>query len=219
MRRDTTANMTTGVLRGVVLCAGVALLAAFTVLGLLARDGTTVDDAVGGELEGIWRGPAGTVAEAVGVVLGPVLPVLLGVGLLIAAVRDRHHRWLLVRVLIVLGVCRLTSAIGKPLFGRDRPREFPDFSYPSGHVTSVAAAGFAVVLLSAWLTPRLLRMAVAAAVGATALCAASRVVLDVHWLTDTVGAVLGVTGVGLATAVALRLIPLPRRRSGVESAS
>ena len=37
--------------------------------------------------------------------------------------------------------------------------------------------------------------------------AACRVVLGVHWVTDTIGAVLAVTGVGLLSACALRLLP------------
>ncbi|TWH18286.1 undecaprenyl-diphosphatase [Prauserella rugosa] len=207
--------------RGVLLVSATLLLA-FVVLGLLARNGTDLDVLVSDRLHDVWRGPAGRAAEITSWVLGPVLPVLAAVGLAVAAFADRrrrpHRARLLGRVLLVLVVCRATSAVAKPLFARDRPREYPDFAFPSGHVTSVAATCFAAVLLVGWLAPRLWHTALAAAVSATALCAASRVVLDVHWLTDTVGAVLGVTGAGLATAAALRLIPLPRRRAGVESA-
>jgi undecaprenyl-diphosphatase len=39
--------------------------------------------------------------------------------------------------------------------------------------------------------------------------AVSRLVLGVHWLTDTVGAVLAVLGVEFASAAVLRLLPGP----------
>ncbi|MCR3719096.1 MULTISPECIES: phosphatase PAP2 family protein [Prauserella salsuginis group] len=201
---------------------GLALLVLFTALGLVARDGTGVDRALTEGLHGVWRTTAGDVAAVVGMVLGPVLPLLLAAALVVAALRyrrsDPYLAGLLVRVLVVLGACRMVSAVAKPLFARDRPRQFPDWAFPSGHVTSVAATGFAVWLLTAWVAPQLRRRAAATAGVAVAVCAASRIVLEVHWLTDTVGAVVGVAGAGLVTTVALRLTPVPPRRPGVESA-
>ena len=201
---------------------GIALLAGFFGLGLLARNGTDADTALSDRLHGLWRAPVGDVASIVSAVLGPALPALLGLSLIVSAVRrhrtDPQRAGLLLRVLVVLAVCRLVSAVAKPLFARDRPREFPDWAYPSGHVTSVAATGFAAWLLAAWLAPHLRRTVAVAAVLATVTCAACRVVLDVHWLTDTVGAVAGVTGAGLVTVAALRLTPVPPRPPGVESA-
>lgn len=202
--------------------AGVGLLLLFTALGLIALDGTDADSALSDRLDGLWRTAAGDVAWVLSAVLGPVLPALLGVVLAVATVRSRrsdpHRAGVLLRILVVLGVCRLVSVVAKPLFARDRPREYPDWAYPSGHVTSVAATAFAVVLLAAWLAPRLRRTAAVAAGIAIAICAACRVVLDVHWLTDTAGAVVGVTGVGLVAVAALRLTPLPPRPPRVESA-
>jgi len=49
---------------------------------------------------------------------------------------------------------------------------------------------------------------VALACTAVVVTAASRVVLEMHWFTDTVGAVLAVVGVGLVAARALRLVPV-----------
>ncbi|MCP2252311.1 undecaprenyl-diphosphatase [Prauserella aidingensis] len=202
--------------------AGVALLVGFVTLGLVARNGTDADTALSDRLHGLWRTPVGDVAWIVSAVLGPILPAILGLALVMAAVRrrrtDPQRAALVVRILVVLGVCRLVSAVAKPLFARDRPREFPDWAYPSGHVTSVAATGFAAWLLAAWLAPHLRRTVAVAAVLATVTCAACRVVLDVHWLTDTAGAVAGVTGAGLVAVAALRLTPVPPRPPGVESA-
>jgi undecaprenyl-diphosphatase len=193
---------------------GVVLLAAFLALGLLvARQPLALDAEVANALRGEDTQPAGRVAGVLTDVLGPVLPYVLGVAL-ITLVLLRRDRWsLFVRLAVVLVLCRLTSLVFKPIFVRQRPRDYPDLSYPSGHVVSVASTGLVVVLLCAWLWPRLVRRATAIAVAATVLAAACRVVLGVHWVTDTVGSVLAVTGVGLLAASALRLLPAERGRS------
>ena len=190
------------------LVVGVVLSAAFVVLGLsVARQPLTLDVEVANALRGVYAEPLGRVAQAGSDVLGPVLPFVLGAALLALALRRREHLGLCVRLAVVLVLCRLTSLVGKPLFLRARPRDYPDLSYPSGHVVSVASTGFVLLLLAAWLWPPLVkRLAVAVAV-AVVLSAACRVVLGVHWVTDTIGAVLAVTGVGLLSACALRLLP------------
>ncbi|GAB3168165.1 phosphatase PAP2 family protein [Amycolatopsis stemonae] len=184
------------------------LCAAFVVLGLsVARQPLTLDVEVANALRGVYAEPLGRVAQAGSDVLGPVLPYVLGVALLAVALRRREHLGLCVRLAVVLVLCRLTSLVFKPIFLRERPRDYPDLSYPSGHVVSVASTGFVLLLLAAWLWPRLVRRLAVAVAVAVVLSAACRVVLGVHWVTDTVGAVLAVTGVGLLSACALRLLP------------
>lgn len=196
--------------------AGIALLVASVVLGLLVRQQPLpLDIAIADGLRDQWRSPTGRVTTVVTDVFGPAIPVLLGVLLLVTAVRrwragDRERAGLLLRVTLVLGVCRLTSVVFKPVFGRDRPREYPDLSYPSGHVVSVASAGFALVLLCRWLVPWLQRHVVAVAVLATLVSATLRMYLGVHWFTDTVGAVLAVIGVGLLASALAGLLPAER---------
>ncbi|WP_329050139.1 phosphatase PAP2 family protein [Amycolatopsis sp. NBC_01488] len=190
------------------LVVGAVLAAAFVVLGLsVARQPLTLDVEVANALRGVYAEPLGRVAQAGSDVLGPVLPFVLGAGLLALALRRRGHLGLFVRLGVVLVLCRLTSLVFKPLFLRARPRDYPDLSYPSGHVVSVASTGFVLLLLCAWLWPRLVRRVAVAVVVATVLSAVCRVVLGVHWVTDTIGAVLAVTGVGLLSACALRLLP------------
>ncbi|OZM70026.1 phosphatidic acid phosphatase [Amycolatopsis antarctica] len=202
---------------------GVLLLAAFAVLGLLVGERPLPwDFDVRDTFLGDFRGTAGTVTDVISdVLLGPALPVGLGLVLLVAALRarragDRTRASVLLRVIVVLALCRLTSFLAKPLFGRDRPRVYPDESFPSGHVVSVASFAAGVLLLTAWLAPRLLRRVAMAAVLATVLAALCRLILGVHWLTDTVGAVLGVAGVALVTGAALRLLPVDRDRAVTE---
>ncbi|GAA4554631.1 phosphatase PAP2 family protein [Amycolatopsis samaneae] len=190
--------------------SGLVLFVAFAVLGVLvARQPPALDLAVADSLRGQENRPLGHVAGALTNVLGPVLPYLLGAVLVVVALRRRDHTGLCVRLGVVLVVCRLTSVLGKLVFERQRPRVYPETSYPSGHVVSVASTAFVAVLLCVWLAPRLVRWAVGAAVAATVLGAACRIVLGVHWVTDTVGAVLAVTGVGLVTAAAAGLLPPP----------
>jgi undecaprenyl-diphosphatase len=193
--------------------SGVVMLAAFVGLGLLvSKQPLKIDVVIADALRGQYARPLGRVAGVVTDVFGPVLPVVLGVGLLLAAIRWRDHASVVLRIVVVLVLCRVTSTVFKPIFTRQRPRAYPDLSYPSGHVVSVASTGLAAALVCLWLAPRLVRRVVAIAVAATVLSAACRIVLGVHWLTDTIGAALAVTGIGLVAAVALRLLPGPRDR-------
>lgn len=197
---------------------GALLLVAFLVLGMTVSDeAPAVDRAVQGALGGGWGDLAGDAAFVGSLVLGPVLPVVAGVALLAWAwaARGRGRRelaGLLLRAAVLLAVCRSLS-LAKLVFERARPREYPDFSFPSGHVVSVASVGFTAAVLCAWLARRWLRAVVWWSVAAVAVAALCRIVLDVHWLTDVLGATLGVVGLGLLTARGLRLLP-PRPASG-----
>ncbi|MDQ0379850.1 phosphatase PAP2 family protein [Amycolatopsis thermophila] len=173
---------------------------------------SAVDLTVAGWVQGWWRGTPGRVAQVVSDAFGPVVPavfaIALAVGIVVCWRRGlRFQAGVSLRVLAVLAATRLVSVVFKPLFVRDRPRAYPEFSYPSGHVVSICGTGLAATLLCVWLAPRLTRWVVVCFSVATVLCAASRVVLGVHWLSDTVGAVLGVLGVGILTAWAVRLLP------------
>jgi len=200
------------------------LFAAFVGLGFaVSRPPFAVDLAVAGLVEGWWRGTPGDVAQVVSDVSGPVVPATFAIGLAIGVVvclrrRLRFQAGVGLRVLAVLAMTRLVSVVFKPLFVRDRPREYPEFSYPSGHVVSIAGTGLAAALLCVWLAPRLTKWVVAGFAAATVLCAASRVVLGVHWVSDTVGAVLGVLGVGFLTGWAVRLLPPQLVPSGARGA-
>ncbi|OXM41150.1 phosphatase PAP2 family protein [Amycolatopsis alba] len=196
--------------RGLYTLAGTLLLIGFVILGLsVDKRPPPVDVALADTFRGQYTRPAGQVADLVTNVLGPVLPFVLGTVLVVIALRRRELTALCVKLAVVLVLCRLTSLIAKPLFYRDRPREFPDPSYPSGHVVAVACTGFVAVLLCAWTRPRLARLAITIAVAATLVAALCRIVLGVHWLTDTAGSVLAVGGVGLISAAGLGLLPRP----------
>lgn len=194
---------------------GFALLGLFLLLGYLVHDSQFfVDTVVSNALDGFWLTPAGGVVSIVTDALGPVLPIAMLFVLVIMAVRVRRDAWqvnVLLRGIVLLAACRAVSLF-KTVFERDRPRDYVEFSYPSGHVVSVASVAFTSIVLCAWLVPRLLRRVTVIAVVAVVLSATFRVLLDVHWVTDVLGGTVGVTGVGLVVAAALRLLPVRERR-------
>jgi membrane-associated phospholipid phosphatase len=201
--------MTTAKLRWT--SSGVLLFALFLGLGVWVHQRPLpLDVTIADALRGEYTRPFGHVVGVVTNVFGPAMPIVLGVGLIVALFVRHEHAKLLLKLLALLVVCRVTDSVFKPIFDRQRPRVYPDWSYPSGHVTSVASTGLVAVVLCVWLAPRLVRGVAAAAGAATVVSAACRIVLGVHWLTDTVGAVLAVTGAGLVAAAVLGLLPGPR---------
>jgi membrane-associated phospholipid phosphatase len=108
-------------------------------------------------------------------------------------VRTRN-RWTLLFLTVVLVGMELAQHGVKDLVGRLRPTLVPAAaqlgpSFPSGH--SAAAAAFyaaAALVVGRWLHRQSARHVVSAvAVGIAVAVAASRVLLDLHWLSDVVG--------------------------------
>jgi undecaprenyl-diphosphatase len=125
-----------------------------------------------------------------------VVPVAIAVAAI--EITRTRSRWVVPFLLaVMLGGTLLTEAI-KQLIDRARPELEPVAatlgpSFPSGH-TSTAAASWAAFALVAgrWWGPRAWPALAGAAVGIAVAVAASRVLLDVHWLTDVLaGLALG----------------------------
>ncbi|XVV05544.1 phosphatase PAP2 family protein [Actinosynnema sp. CA-248983] len=184
---------------------GVVLALASVVLGV-SVDGAPpeLDSALHGAALGLGPGFE-RAADVVSLVLSPGLATIALVSLVLRAWLARDV--LVLKAAVLLAVC-WASLLSRWFYLRVRPVEFDLPSYPSGHVTAVTAVAVTAVVLCAHLRPGLVRWAVAASVAAVVLTAASRVVLEMHWFTDTVGAVLATTGVGLVAAFALRLLPV-----------
>lgn len=134
-------------------------------------------------------------AFAVSLVLGPTIGWAFAAVLFVLAWRRRDLR--LWKALALHGLCCATLLV-RWLFDRMRPIEYHLPSYPSGHTVAVASVGFTMVVL--------LRRGVLWAVLAVLVGGFARVVLEMHWVTDVIGAVLGVMGVGLVAALALGLV-------------
>ncbi|MCX2954799.1 phosphatase PAP2 family protein [Lentzea sp. NEAU-D7] len=134
-------------------------------------------------------------AFAVSLVMGPTLGWAFAAVLFVLAWRRRDPR--LWKALALHALCCATL-LTRFLFDRVRPVEYHLPSYPSGHTVAVASVGFTLVVL--------LNRGVLWAVLAVLVAGFARIVLEMHWVTDVVGAVLGVTGVGLLAAMLLGLV-------------
>lgn len=134
-------------------------------------------------------------AFAVSLVMGPTIGWAFAAVLFVLAWRRRDAR--LWKALALHGICCATL-LTRFLFDRVRPVEYHLPSYPSGHTVAVASVGFTMVVL--------LKRGVLWAVLAVLVAGFARIVLEMHWVTDVVGAVLGVTGVGLLAAMVLGLV-------------
>ncbi|MCE7011927.1 phosphatase PAP2 family protein [Kibdelosporangium philippinense] len=194
---------------------GIALLTLFILLGVWVRDSAwPLDLVVSDAMVGFWQTSGGDVVWVITDILGPVLPIVMFVVLVVAAVRSRRDAYVLnvlLRSMVLLAACRIMSLF-KGVFERDRPRAYVDFSYPSGHVVSVASVAFTGIVICGWLARHLLRRAIVLATTLVVIAAACRVLLDVHWVTDVLGGTLGVTGIGLIVATAMHLIPVGERK-------
>jgi undecaprenyl-diphosphatase len=134
-------------------------------------------------------------AFAVSLVLGPTIGWAFAAVLFVLAWRRRDPR--LWKALALHALCCATL-LTRFLFDRVRPVEYHLPSYPSGHTVAVASVGFTMVVL--------LKRGVLWAVLAVLVAGFARIVLEMHWVTDVIGAVLGVTGVGLLAAMLLGLV-------------
>jgi membrane-associated phospholipid phosphatase len=114
----------------------------------------------------------------------------------IVVLLDRRivHSWrTALFLLVVIGGDKLLTTTVKELVDRVRPDLNPIAetlgpSFPSGHSSTAAALWAAVALVaSRWLGRGAVPALAGLAVGVAVAVAASRVLLDVHWLTDVIG--------------------------------
>jgi YegS/Rv2252/BmrU family lipid kinase len=143
-------------------------------------------------------------AEIVAAVFEPNF--VLGAGVLAAvALAVKGYRRPAVWALVVLVVARLGSPALKDVVKRPRPHwahplsDIGGFGFPSGHATTIAAAAWVTIVLSAMLLRRrgLRRSVAVLAVVVALVVGADRILLGVHSPSDVVGGFL------LSTAIAL----------------
>lgn len=116
----------------------------------------------------------------------------------IVDMRRTRNRWVIPFLLAVIVGDKLLTGGLKTLVDRVRPQLNPVArtlgpSFPSGHTSTAAALWAAVALIAwRWWGRRSLAPLAGLAVGIAVAVAASRVLLDVHWLTDVLaGLALG----------------------------
>ena len=126
--------------------------------------------------------------------LGSVYVVVaLCVVLAVVEMRRARSRWIVPFILAVVGGEEILATVIKQIVDRARPAFNSAAatlgpSFPSGHTTAAAAFYAAAALLLGRRRPRAARAVLnGVAVGIAVAVAASRVLLDVHWLTDVIG--------------------------------
>jgi undecaprenyl-diphosphatase len=121
-----------------------------------------------------------------------IVVVLAAVLVLVDVIRHRN-RWSFLFLLLVLAGMEATMLGVKDLVGRLRPTLNPAAatlgpSFPSGHSATAAAFYAAAALIIGRSLRRPLRhVAIAIAVAIAVAVAGSRVLLDLHWLSDVIG--------------------------------
>lgn len=121
-----------------------------------------------------------------------IVIVVAAVLVLVDAIR-RRNGWSFLFLLVVLAGMEATQLGVKELVGRLRPTLNPAAatlgpSFPSGHsATAAAFYGAAALIIGRSLRRPTRQLVIAAAIGMTIAVAASRVLLDLHWLSDVVG--------------------------------
>ena len=126
--------------------------------------------------------------------LGSIRIVIVAAVVLVFVDAIRHRNgWSFLFLLVVLAGMEATQLGVKELVGRLRPTLNPAAatlgpSFPSGHSATAAAFYAAAALIIGRSLRRPMRQfVIAAAVGITVAVAASRALLDLHWLSDVIG--------------------------------
>lgn len=188
---------TTGIALTVAL---VAILAAVALFGGMAILGAQTDlwvvDAIGAAWGSQNAGPVSTmILEWITALGGTDLAITIAIAAsAILLLRRPQLGPPLFLVSVLLGQSLLHIGV-KLLVRRDRPpvpplTGFEGFSFPSGHSATAAAMFAALALLLSRDRSRPVSIALGgAAAGLTAMVAASRVLLGVHWVTDVVAGV------------------------------
>ena len=198
-RRDPETATGLALTLALVLIFGGGIL--FAVLAVVVRDSHALSGIDSGVADWGDRHASGFSTSGLKLVtdLGETwMAVIVGVVVALVDARVTRNRWVaLFLVVVVAGDKFLTSGL-KTLVDRVRPDLNPVAltlgpSFPSGHTSTAAALWAAVALVACrWWGRRAIPPIAGLAVGIAVAVAASRVLLDVHWLTDVIaGLALG----------------------------
>jgi membrane-associated phospholipid phosphatase len=201
------------------LMAGVVgLLAAYLVLAVAAAQQRflPIDRSVREWVQPLrsgWLDLSMATVSFLGEPVGLIALILVGS----AALRRASRRWALLLPLLMAGTGVLQLA-GKWAADRPRPNAAP-WGFPSGHVLSLAVFFGVTAFLLFTLSDRRRRWRILACLAcgaAVGLVAASRIYLDMHWLSDVIGGfTLGTAYLLIAIGTAQTLSGRAARRAAV----
>lgn len=184
-------------------------------LGLMVIAGVLLDDRVppldSWIVGHLYSRPETTPALIATVISGA--GTIVGLGLLLATAsgllwrRRAGGARLLPRHGVLLVACLATVALQAAFRRSGPPVTTQDWTYPSGHVTVLAALAVTAFVISLELTAAWRVTVLAGSVTTLVAVAASRVTLGEHYLLDVVAALFATIGAGLLTVAVLNLRP------------
>jgi membrane-associated phospholipid phosphatase len=205
LRRSLKSRLNPEAATGLALTLGLAMVVVggllIGVLAYLVRSNDALVD-LDGSVAAWGNDHSGPVSEdglnAITQLGGTYLIVALAVVVAIVAYVRRPNRWIPVFLLTVLLGQLLLSNVIKEILDRARPTFNPVAetlgpSFPSGHSTAAAAFWAAAALvLGRGTSPKTRALLAGGAAGIAVAVASTRVLLDVHWLSDVLaGLALG----------------------------
>jgi undecaprenyl-diphosphatase len=200
LRRLVTARFDRSVATGLLLtlALGATFLGsiAFGILAVLVRRVASIQHVDNSVADWGYRHRSGASTSALHAVtnLGSIRVVLvLALVLVVVELIRRRSRWAPLLLVAVLGGEEAVALTVKALVGRVRPTLTAEAatlgpSFPSGHsATAAAFYAAAALVIGRTLPGRARHLLIAVAVAVTVAVAASRVLLDLHWLSDVIG--------------------------------
>jgi membrane-associated phospholipid phosphatase len=192
--------------RGASTALVIPVLGAFVVLAILVAIDPS-DPPVLGAVDRAWRDRA-LDAPPVAVTISRWLKAI-GSGWVMVPVRLALAAWLVVKRrrtdlavwVIAWALADVATGILKPAIGTPQPNGSNTTSFPSAHAKTAAQVAIGLVLLLTEPRSRARRYAWAAAAALIVAMAASRTILDEHWLSDVVAGVLLGAGCVLAAVI------------------
>ena len=221
-------SVTTGLLLTLALALTLVGGLVLGVLALLVRRVAViqhVDNSVA-----VWvhdhRSPLSTSGLKAITELGNIKVVIgFAIVLVIVDAFRRRNRWSFLFLVMVLAGMEASMLVVKDIVERVRPTLNPAAatlgpSFPSGHSATAAAFYAASALIIGRTLRRPARQSViAGAIGIAVAVAASRVLLDLHWLSDVVGGLaLGWAGVALCAIIFGGRLLMPTAAADVAAA-
>lgn len=182
-----------------LLTIGAGLLVATAVLGILIQN----------RLSPLDRWALRDAHVEPGSILGQVATALSGgavlvcVATLVTVVVAVWRQASIAKYALVLVACAAVALTQQVFQCPGPPVVAADWTYPSGHASVAAALAFTAIAIAVVYLPARRNLVTAVVSVAVVLTLISRVALGEHYVTDVIGALAGVTGVGLVLVAVL----------------